>query len=208
MSDGSRASVASMARYWSLESFPHLDRDDTAALTFTLERAADLLSDPVPWDEVADEAVGVMKAAADVAAKKAADDIYQRILDASMDYLENNLRFNIGATLGVAERERRDAQDRLAGVQAQLDAERALTREVRQRLSAEVTEEKAARLDLQNLAADECARADKMRDLLTRAREYVTDALDAHEHSDGRDLLKEIDAALRWTEEASQGEGE
>ena len=64
--------------------------------------------------------------------------------------------------------------------------------------------ENAARLDLQNLAADECARADKMRDLLTRAREYVTDALDAHEHSDGRDLLKEIDAALRWT----QGEGE
>ena len=64
--------------------------------------------------------------------------------------------------------------------------------------------ENAARLDLQNLAADECARADTMRDLLTRAREYVTDALDAHEHSDGRDLLKEIDAALRWT----QGEGE
>ena len=64
--------------------------------------------------------------------------------------------------------------------------------------------ENAARLDLQRLAADECARADTMRDLLTRAREYVTDALDAHEHSDGRDLLKEIDAALRWT----QGEGE
>lgn len=60
--------------------------------------------------------------------------------------------------------------------------------------------ENAARLDLQNLAADECARADKMRDLLTRAREYVTDALDAHEHSDGRDLLKEIDAALRFIE--------
>lgn len=190
MSDGSRASVASMARYWSLESFPHLDRNDTVALTFTLERAADLLSEPVPWDEVADEALGVMKAAADVAAKKAADDIYQRILDASMDYLENNLRFNIGATLGVAERERRDAQDRVAGLEALLKAEN------------------AARLDLQNLAADECARADKMRDLLTRARWYVTDALDAHEHSDGRDLLKEIDAALRWTEEASQGEGE
>jgi hypothetical protein len=68
--------------------------------------------------------------------------------------------------------------------------------------------ENAARLDLQNLAADECARADTMRGLLTRARWYVTDALDAHEHSDGRDLLKEIDAALRWTEEASQGEGE
>lgn len=202
MSDGSRASVASMARYWSLESFPHLDRNDTVALTFTLERAADLLSEPVPWDEVADEALGVMKAAADVAAKKAADDIYQRILDASMDYLENNLRFNIGATLGVAERERRDAQDRVAGLVAQLDAARALTSEVRQRLAAELADENAARLDLQRLAADECARADRMRDLLTRAREYVTDALDAHEHTDGRDLLREIDAVLPDNTEA------
>lgn len=32
--------------------------------------------------------------------------------------------------------------------------------------------------------------------LLGRAREYVADALDAYEHSDGRDLLAEIDAAL------------
>lgn len=32
--------------------------------------------------------------------------------------------------------------------------------------------------------------------LLSRAREYVADALDAHEHSDGRDLINEIDAAL------------
>ena len=56
--------------------------------------------------------------------------------------------------------------------------------------------ESAARLDLSLLAAEESAKADLMRGLLTRAREYVTDALDAHEHTDGRDLLKEIDAAL------------
>ena len=56
--------------------------------------------------------------------------------------------------------------------------------------------ESAARLDLSLLAAEEAAKADLMRGLLTRAREYVTDALDAHEHTDGRDLLKEIDAAL------------
>ena len=62
--------------------------------------------------------------------------------------------------------------------------------------------ENAARLDLQRLAADECARADKMRDLLTRARWYVTDALEAHEHSDGRDLLREIDAVLPDNTEA------
>lgn len=57
--------------------------------------------------------------------------------------------------------------------------------------------ENAARIDLQRLAADECARADQMRALLIRARWYVGDALDAHEHTDGRDLLKEIDAALQ-----------
>ncbi len=56
--------------------------------------------------------------------------------------------------------------------------------------------ESAARLDLSLLAAEEAAKADLLRALLTRAREYVTDALEAYEHSDGRDLLKEIDAAL------------
>ena len=33
--------------------------------------------------------------------------------------------------------------------------------------------------------------------LLERAGTYVTDSLEAHEHSDGRDLLIEIDEALR-----------
>jgi len=56
--------------------------------------------------------------------------------------------------------------------------------------------ESAARLDLSLLAAEEAAKADLLRALLTRSREYVTDTLDAHEHTDGRDLLKEIDAAL------------
>jgi hypothetical protein len=35
-----------------------------------------------------------------------------------------------------------------------------------------------------------------LRDLLSDAREYVADALEAHEHSDGRRLLREIDLAL------------
>ena len=35
------------------------------------------------------------------------------------------------------------------------------------------------------------------RGLLTEARAYGADALDAHEHSDGRGLLKRIDAALK-----------
>lgn len=56
--------------------------------------------------------------------------------------------------------------------------------------------ESAARLDLSLLAAEEAAKADTLRALLTRARWYVDDALDAYEHTDGRDLLREIDAAL------------
>ncbi len=56
--------------------------------------------------------------------------------------------------------------------------------------------ESAARLDLSLLAAEEADKADALRALLTRAREYLVDALEAYEHSDGRDLLKEIDDAL------------
>lgn len=44
----------------------------------------------------------------------------------------------------------------------------------------------------------QCALAEieRLGELLRGAREYVTDALDAYEHSDGRELLKAIDAAL------------
>lgn len=51
----------------------------------------------------------------------------------------------------------------------------------------EAVDEEAARQNIANKASAP---------LLVRAREYVVDALDAHEHSDGRDLLNEIDAAL------------
>lgn len=88
-------------------------------------------------------------------------------------------------TLETAERGRKEAQDRVAGLNAQADALRCL-----------LSDERAARLDLSILAAEEAAKADAMRALLTDARLYVTDALEAHEHSDGRDLLHLIDAAL------------
>jgi hypothetical protein len=45
-------------------------------------------------------------------------------------------------------------------------------------------------------SADDRDRALLLTGVLQRAREYVADALDAHEHSDGRQLLNEIDAAL------------
>lgn len=41
--------------------------------------------------------------------------------------------------------------------------------------------------------------------LLREARWYVNDALEAHEHSDGRDLLKRIDAALATPTDATDG---
>lgn len=181
----SRASVASICRYWSTESFDQLDGEAIVALRFCLERAADLLGETASWADVAEEALGVMKVAADVAAKKAADDIYARILDSAQDYLEENLRFNIASTLATAERERKEAHDRVAGLNAQADALRCL-----------LSDERAARRDLSLLAAEEADRADLMRGLLLRAREYVTDALDAYEHSDGRELLGAIDSSL------------
>lgn len=55
---------------------------------------------------------------------------------------------------------------------------------------------KVASRDLIDGLADERDRTILLASLLTRAREYVADALDAHEHTDGRDLLREIDAAL------------
>lgn len=36
----------------------------------------------------------------------------------------------------------------------------------------------------------------KMERLIAKAGDYVAEALDAHEHSDGRELLTEIDALL------------
>ena len=38
--------------------------------------------------------------------------------------------------------------------------------------------------------------ANQIASLLLSAREYVADSLGAHDHSDGRTLLREIDAAL------------
>jgi hypothetical protein len=44
-------------------------------------------------------------------------------------------------------------------------------------------------------STDESALYSQLAGLLEKAREYVTDALEAMEHSDGRDLLAQIDAA-------------
>jgi hypothetical protein len=46
-------------------------------------------------------------------------------------------------------------------------------------------------------------RPDGVLALLVQAREYIADALEAHEHSDGRQLLTEIDEAIAKEQGAS-----
>lgn len=70
-----------------------------------------------------------------------------------------------------------------------------------QEILAEVIEallqtERDGRGALAGFAADERDRAILLTGLLAEAREYVTDALEAMEHSDGRDLLNRINGAL------------
>lgn len=55
---------------------------------------------------------------------------------------------------------------------------------------------KAAAKGLSHALADERDHTILLAGLLRKAREYVSDSLDAHEHSDGRELLTAIDAAL------------
>jgi hypothetical protein len=59
--------------------------------------------------------------------------------------------------------------------------------------------ERSAFNDMANFAADERDRTILLSGLLEEARWYVNDSLEAHEHSDGRDLLGRIDTALSPT---------
>ena len=52
----------------------------------------------------------------------------------------------------------------------------------------------------------EAAQADLLA-IITDARIYVADSLDAHEHSDGRELLQRIDSALRARQPEKGEEG-
>lgn len=57
---------------------------------------------------------------------------------------------------------------------------------------------KGGSLNMRSLAfiTDLETRVTSLEALLLRSREYVLDALEAHEHTDGRNLLNEIDATL------------
>lgn len=57
------------------------------------------------WEDVADDVTGAIEKAVQPLLKKAVDDIYGGLLDATQDYLKDNLAFNIASRISTAERE-------------------------------------------------------------------------------------------------------
>ena len=67
-----------------------------------------------PWEDVASDVTDAIEKAVQPLLKKAVDDIYGGLLDATQDYLKDNLAFNIASRIDVAEREAADARQKLA----------------------------------------------------------------------------------------------
>lgn len=67
-----------------------------------------------PWEDVADDVTGAIEKAVQPLLKKAVDDIYSGLLDATQDYLKDNLAFNIASRIDCAEREAANARQRCA----------------------------------------------------------------------------------------------
>lgn len=63
-----------------------------------------------PWEDVADDVNGAIEKAVQPLLKKAVDDIYGGLLDATQDYLKDNLAFNIASRIDTAEREAASAR--------------------------------------------------------------------------------------------------
>lgn len=57
------------------------------------------------WEDVADDVTGAIEKAVQPLLKKAVDDIYGGLLEATQDYLKGNLAFNIASRISAAERE-------------------------------------------------------------------------------------------------------
>lgn len=73
-----------------------------------------------PWEDVADDVTGAIEKAVQPLLKKATDDIYSGLLDATQDYLKDNLAFNIASRIDCAEREAANARQRCAEMAAAL----------------------------------------------------------------------------------------
>lgn len=74
-----------------------------------------------PWEDVADDVTGAIEKAVQPLLKKAVDDIYSGLLDATQDYLKDNLAFNIASRIDCAEREASTARQRCAELEAALE---------------------------------------------------------------------------------------
>lgn len=67
-----------------------------------------------PWEDVADDVTGAIEKAVQPLLKKAVDDIYGGLLDATQDYLRDNVAFNIASRIDVAERQALSDRQELA----------------------------------------------------------------------------------------------
>lgn len=58
-----------------------------------------------PWEDMADDVTGAIEKAVQPLLKTAVDSIYTGLLEATQDYLRDNLAFNIASRIDAAERE-------------------------------------------------------------------------------------------------------
>ncbi len=66
------------------------------------------MSEPIlnqAWEDVADDVTSAIEKAMQPLLKKAVDDLYGGLLDATQDYLKDNLAFNIASRISASERE-------------------------------------------------------------------------------------------------------
>lgn len=57
------------------------------------------------WEQFAEEATAQLVAVMEPVARRAADDIYERLMETAQDYLAENISFNLASRLQTAERE-------------------------------------------------------------------------------------------------------
>lgn len=84
---------------------PNWTPRDGAKAVLGAFRAMAVKTAPAAWEDVATEVTEVVAAVIEPLARKAADDIYERLMETAQDYLANNLRFNLSSRLGSAEGE-------------------------------------------------------------------------------------------------------
>jgi hypothetical protein len=91
-----------------------------------------------PWEDVADDVTGAIEQAVQPLLKKAVDDIYAGLLDATQDYLKDNLAFNIASRISTAEREASDARRHNADLRREIEEARTTLSILRTQVMVEI----------------------------------------------------------------------